>query len=81
MGDLTVGPNDSLVAKIRTFKPSGKWYDEFEIVVPGVIIETPLFQIWDIIKSMYTKESYKGWFIEVVSVPDHSHDHPTLLKL
>lgn len=72
--------NLALVARLRSFKPGGKWMDDWEVSVPGTTRETPIFMVWDIVRQMYAAKLSQGVLIEVVGVPEHPHDHPVLLK-
>ena len=62
-----------LYAKVTYFKQTGKYYITENEEVPFTI-KDPLYDIFD-----WLKENRRLPYYCVVEVPEHPHDHPTLI--
>ena len=66
-------------AKLRIFKPRGKWYTDDEIDVDGT---KPLHEVWEEITAYMQQRWWRPddyLWTAIVSVPEHVHDHPHMI--
>lgn len=70
--------------KLNYFKKTGKWYSEGEYETQ-LTPENGLYEVWDEVEEMFRKGKRPGLidgaqeFHVLIRVPDHPHDHPTMI--
>lgn len=69
-------------ASLTYFKPNGKYYSNGELELTSAL---PLWMIWEKVAQLASSKTLPGLaeghsdFIILVEVPDHPHNHPTLI--
>ena len=66
----------TLTAKLISFKVSGKFDNEWDVLV---VWDENLYVIWNELRLMYRERLDAGQSI-MVRIPEHPFDHPFLLK-